>query len=194
MSLYKNGIISAKEFYETDGANLANWYSYGYTPGTGNNSTHSFAIIKFDDKSWITTSTVFRIVCDVSYSGFDESNTDGTFNMYFQGARYEDSTGTWVWEGENPFPKALNDIQSLTTLVLSSESGFYRYNTTLTLTNTWLSTYSGQEIGIRTNYSNGTGRININKLLIIEDKYSSNTSAKAHIGEDFMSGYEIIEI
>ena len=205
MGIYKSGIIKMGSFEESESNNLiylksdnsqivGNNYSMSYTPAKDTNNSCIDLIYGNFNSSNITTSTLFRIRLNVSWNGFDDSSTAGTFNIYFQGARREKASGNWVWTGDNVIPTALNNQKSLKTLVLSATKGTYIYDTTFSLPSSFIETYDAQCIGIRTNYSNGVGKIEVSDILLIEDRYSSSTSSKAHIGEDFMSGREFIEI
>lgn len=66
----------------------------------------------------------YCIECTLTWSDFDESNTNGTFDMWFQGSQNEG-----VWTYSNPMTTALNKIRRPKDVVLSSSSGSYRYKT-----------------------------------------------------------------
>ena len=193
-SITKTGIILSKEMDESDAMYIAKLSTpAAYTPSTANNSTITPLNVLFDYTN-TTASTVYRAIAKITYSGFDRSNTSGTFQIYWQGARYEISSGTWIWVGTNYITNSFNSFKDLTTLVLASTSGSFTYNTTFTLPSDFRSTYSGCQIGLRSNYSNGTARISIDEITVMEDKYSSDGSSKAHIANDYIACKEIIEI
>ena len=193
-TIEKNTIIQNNEFDESEAMDLVqNKVNMSYVPAKDtNNSTINSMYAEFDTSQY-TTSDVFRVIADVSFSGFDSSSTAGTFSMNWQGDVYNPTTSAWEWVGSNTITPALNNQKALTTLVLSATSGSYRYDTTFTLNSTFLSTYSRARIGVRANYSNGVGRFTINKIIVIHDKYSSTSLTKAHMGKDFMAGASFIE-
>jgi hypothetical protein len=199
MGITKSGIITSNEFDETDAmdiiTSMINNRSYVPAADTDNSCLHNIATLMFDEAD-ITydENTVFRVIARVSWSGFDESSTAGTFNIYFQGNRYNTTTSEWDWLNINPITTALGNAQNLKNLVLSADKGSFVYDTTFSLTTGWISTYSGVHVGIRANYSNGVGRITLEDIKVILDKYSSSTDTKAHVGADYFSGREFIEI
>lgn len=155
VSLNKTGILTAKDF--TEPADLCEQItsSATYTPTTETNSCINPFTVYQD--TLIAGDTV-TIELDILWEGFDTSNTAGTFNMYFQGALYSDSTATWT---SNPYTNALNSAQNLKTLVLSKTSGIYHYVATTGALSASNLSYDRVNIGIRSNYSNGTGKITI---------------------------------
>ena len=155
VSLNKTGILSAKDFSEP--ANLCEQItsSASYTPTTELNSCINPFTVYQDT---LTAGDTVTIELDILWEGFDTSNTAGTFNMYFQGALYSDSTATWT---SNPYTNALNSAQNLKTLVLSKTGGIYHYVATTGALSASNLSYDRVNIGIRSNYSNGTGKITI---------------------------------
>ena len=194
-SIYKTGIILSNEFDESDAMDIiTSKGTMTYVPAKDTtNSCLNVAQIVFDYDG-VTASTVFRIICKVSWSGFDTSSTAGSFNMWWQGSNRKISGHTWAWEGTNYICSALTSQYNIKNLVLSASSGSYIYDTTFTLPDSWRSTYDGSNIGFRADYSNGVGRITVNDIRIILDKYSSSSNVKSHIGNDYIAGKEFIEI
>lgn len=192
MSLGKNGTAVANEFVEAgainqfDGADTVT-----FKPTTGTNST-----LAGWGKWWVPEGAVagdtFRIRFVITYSGFDTSNTSGTFNIRFQGSNYTSPT-TAVWAGTNPICPILNNTQSLTTLVLSQASGTFVYETTFSLTQAFLDSYIGGNLSIRSDYSNGTGSLTISSTKIIPEKYSITDNIKMRITNTHISTNEFIE-
>lgn len=155
VSLSKTGILTAKDFSEPADLCEQITSSATYTPTTETNSCINPFTVYQD--TLIAGDTV-TIELDILWEGFDTSNTAGTFNMYFQGALYSDSTATWT---TNPYANALNSAQNLKTLVLSKTSGIYHYVATTGALSASNLSYDRVNIGIRSNYSNGTGKITI---------------------------------
>lgn len=155
ISLNKTGILSAKDFSEP--ANLCDQItsSASYSPTTELNSCINPFTVYQDT---LTAGDTVTIELDILWEGFDNSNTAGTFNIYFQGALYADITATWT---TNPYANALNSAQNLKTLVLSKTSGIYHYVATTGALSASNLSYDRVNIGIRSNYSNGTGKITI---------------------------------
>lgn len=195
-NITKSGIILCNEFDESNAMDIITSRStMSYVPAKDtSNSCVTSAYIIFDYNTDITSSTLFRIIATVSWSGFDSSSTAGTFAIYWQGSNHVISSAAWAWEGTNYITNALNSHKNLTTLVLSSNTGTFTYDTTFSLPDAWRSTYNGSNIGFRSNYSNGVGRITVNNIMIINDKYSSSTNVKMHLGNDFIAGREFMEV
>lgn len=197
-NITKSGIILSNEFDESDVMDLITSRSatQSYVPAkdTSNSCMSGAATILYDYSSGITSATVLRITATISWSDFDSSSTAGTFKTRWQGSNHNVSESAWQWAGNNYACTALNNAVDLTALVLSATSGTYVYDTTFSLADSFISTYDGSQIGIRTDYSNGVGRLTIHDIKIINDKYSSTSATKAHIGDDFVAGRELIEI
>lgn len=193
-SVGKNGIIFSNNLYEADAMYIAKLTSpSSYTPNTGTNSCLNPLSVVFD-YTGTTAATVYRVIARVTWSGFDTSNTSGTFALRWQGSQYNTSGEKWEWTTGNAITNALNNQYYPTNLVLSKTSGSYEYNTTFILDATFRATYSGLFIGFRSDYSNGTGYITANSIMVLEDKYSSDGSAKAHFTNNYIACKEIIEI
>ena len=177
MSIKENGIWTGNQFIEAGAYEIYSPQSYSYTPTTGTNRTLGYWTIDFQD--WIEEGQplTIRVECDVEFSGFDSSNTSGTFAMRWQGASYEKSTSSWVWTTGSPVAAALQNQQALTTLV-NEKNGSFHYNNSYTITSTWLSTYTQTELGIRTDYSNGTGTITMKNLKVYLERYYGGEKVK----------------
>lgn len=196
MSIGKNGIVASPLFYESNAtAGISNPnISYSYKPAKDtNNSCMSGQVIDFTNYVNSSSAVTFHIELDVEYSGFDASSTAGTFAMIFQGSVYKIASSSFVWESNAGFNQALNNQKSLTLLVTENTSGTYHYSTTFTVSTNFLNTYSKQYLGIRTNYSNGSGTIAIKNIKICENKYYTGNT-KATIAEDYAAATEIIEM
>ena len=165
-------------FCDSNGIPLAN--NITYTPTTVKNScmTQSTVDVELNVK--------YCIECTLTWSGFDESNTNGSFDMYFQG-----SQNNGIWTYSNPMTEALNQIKRPKAAVLSSSSGSYRYKTSFINTNPEIKRLG---LSIRTDYSNGQGTVSISDVVIVPERYYVSDKIKARFSEDFASCNEIIEL
>lgn len=201
MSILKQGIITSNDFVE---GNIA---TYGMVSYKGNcasyipkkdtdNSCNTPIPVKFDyDNYNVTDTTVFRIIVIVSWSGFDSSSTAGTFSIFWQGSKHIKTTNEWTWSGGSQIiTNALTSNMRLTRLVLSANQGSYIYNTTFTLPSSFRDTYDGQNVGIRTNYSNGVGQISVDSLQVLLDRYSVTSDIKTRIGSNYIACSSFNEI
>ena len=201
-TIEKNAIIQNNEFDESEAMNLVldnsigqkAYFTYSYTPAKDTiNSCLRPCYVDFSVIPNLSTSTTLRAIIQVTWSGFDTSSTAGTFAMYWSGDNFKISTNAWAWEGTNPIMAAISAKYDIKNLVLSATSGSYIYDVTFNLTQSYINTYSRARIGVRTDYSNGTAKFSMDKIILIEDKYSSTSSTKAHMGQDFMAGASFIE-
>ena len=195
----KNGVISSDNIYESSGMNLVQQDQinkiFKYTPTTGNNSCMQGFTVDYSN-----CKPGEKIYCriKVEWNGFDESNTDGTFDMRFQGSNYNNITNVWEWKGTSLVANALNLKQPLKTLVLSKTSGTaIIISDEYTIPSDFPDPYIKGFMGIRTDYSNGTGWIAISELEVVQEKYytSENTDSVLRISKNnFISCKDIIEI
>lgn len=159
VNLSNTGIISSGEFIEMGSCDFiekASGYTEYWTPTTANNSNIFLYNIDLDN---LNVGDAIVVELDFEWNGFDESNTDGTFYIYFQCACYKHEDETEYWEIGN-ISDALNKVVSPKTLVLSSTVGYYHYIAEATITEI-NKEYNYATIGIRSDYSNGTGTIRI---------------------------------
>lgn len=171
VSFDKNGVVSSDNLYDYNNLNIAysasgtstDGISYIYTPSTEVNSCIQGYRIQYDD---VPNCRRFKIIIDVEWSGFDTSNTSGTFGMWWQGVVYDRKANTWVWK-TNTCCNELNKAYRPNKLVLSAESGNYRYETVFTISDSTLASYSMARVGLRTDYSNGTGWIRISNIQVV---------------------------
>ena len=153
-----------------DGSNFA----WNLVKGTGtakeftpqanvNNSTTVFYKLDLSD-NLPSLGDKFTISCDIEWTQFTQG-TGGTFSWWFQGS----TDGSWNYD--NPFMAALQGVQpSKDTLLNSSGSKHLSTNCTISAALVGKKIF---EIGIRFNYSDGTGTIKISNLKIAkEDKPS----------------------
>lgn len=165
-------------FCDSNGVPLAN--NITYTPTTDKNSCMTQRTID------VELNVKYCIECTLTWSDFDESNTNGTFDMWFQGSQNEG-----VWTYSNPMTTALNKIRRPKDVVLSSSSGSYRYKTFFINTNPEIKRLG---LSMRTDYSNGQGTVSISDVVIIPERYYISDKIKARFSEDFVSCNEIIEL
>ena len=193
---FKTGVISTSDIYESDGMNT---YTYAntpisFTPNTGTNSCSG-------QYTWYTpdgavTGDVFRIFVTIDYNGFDTSNTAGTFDMWWQGSVYDNTTETWKWEGNCNIAYTLNNVRPKT-VVLSSTKGTYTWEQTMALSENNATRYVGQHLQLRSDYSNGTGTLTIRDFKVILDKYSVSTTPpiiREREGDDYIAVEEFMEL
>lgn len=185
-NISKQGIISTVSLYEykatsifcdSNGNSLTN--DVAYIPSTGTNSCMPQRTIP------VEVNKKYNIECTVYWSGFDTSNTSGTFNAWFQGSQ----NGGWNYS--NAMTVALNSYKNLRDLVLSATTGSYRYKTSFIVGNANIQTLG---LSTRFDYSNGTGKIGIKDVSIIPDKYNITDQIKFRLADDYISCNEIIEI
>ena len=193
LNLNKQGILKSESFFESNAMNQQ-WRSilgdeatkvFSYTPTTAQNSCMEGYVVWTEI---LKSDEPFFISIDVEWSGFDNSNTSGTFDMWFQGSQRKNTT--YGWTTSNPFTEALNNAQDLGTLVLSASSGRKTITTTGTYYS-WLADYNVFRLGIRSDYSNGVGKVTISNLKIIPQKYNTFADSKVQVGKPKVNDMEI---
>lgn len=191
----KQGIIKADTFYESWAEQIQTTTQEvtTYTPSTGTNSCigDNYRRVMFTDYA---AGDTFAVTITVKYNGFDTSNTNGTFNIRFQGTNYTTSAAAWQWAGSNPINTALNNARNLKIEVLSKTSGTYTYKTYFTLTSDFRNTYSGSSVGIRSDYSNGTATLTLTDFIVTPIKSSNTSSKQAKIGDSYVTAEQLYEI
>ena len=198
---YKTGIINTSEFIESDASSVVvdvNTYTkklvlpYSYVPAKDtNNSCLRIVSVEYDT-STMNANTVLHIVIEVSWSGFDDSSTAGTFDFNWNSYRLKREDGSTVWS--SPLCNALNAKQNLKSLVLSSTSGTYTYDIWYTPGQSCIDTYSYENMGVRANYSNGIGRFSINKVSAVPKKYYTDSITSQRFANNYTATQEFIEI
>lgn len=191
----KTGIVEHQKLMESSGANILGTEfigkTYSYTPSTGSNATMNTV---YADVSNLQPGEKVWVKVDVEWSGFDTSNTSGTFALFFQGDHYSIANDKWEWTGGNAICSALNSAASsnrLTGLVLSQSSGKTTLITSFTST-AYPNTYNKVRIGVRSDYSNGVGSFTMSNIEVIPDKYYIDKTFK--IGKTYLSTNQIIEV
>lgn len=180
----KEGLVYGSHLSESGGTICA-YTGTGKIPVDPNTSSWSYTPAEGDNKcltgfyfECIPGVQKYRIELLVKWSGFaDISTTHTNFQAFFQGYTYN-ASGTKVWVDVGPMNTAMNSSKSLTSLATGAASGTYKYSVEFTLPNTWPDTYKGNEVGIRTNYSNGTGTWTISKARIYPaDEHMEDTAS-----------------
>ena len=192
MGFYKTGHVTTAELIESSAANLVidtqinNIYSY--TPSTTSNScTEGYTV---DFSNCVSGEKVYLRI-KVSWSGFDASNTSGTFKIRFQGSNYNFTDDVWEWTTQYPS----NSKQDLTNLVLGTTSGTKIIETSLTIPSEIPTKYTKCHVGLRSDYSNGTGSITISGLEVIPERYYINSGLTSlKINKNYISSNEIYEL
>lgn len=199
-NINKNGLVITSNCYENDAMNTYAGKSsdyFQYTPAKDTNNSCSGNYTWYTPEGTVTGDR-FRVQLFVEYNGFDSSSTAGTFNIYFQGSRWDNVNQEWTWNaGSSSIVTALNSQMSLKTLVLSATKGTYQYDAVFAIPEDNVTRYTGQRLQIRCNYSNGTGVIKIINLRVIPDKYSISITQPyigARIGPNYIASGELIEI
>ena len=188
MSVNKNGVITTSNIYTSDGMNLADSKgekSFSYTPGTGTNSCMQGDTITFDT----SITGPHYVECTLEWSGFNTSNTNGTFAIWIQGSVYNGTE--WNWNDNSGVTYANSGTNTITDIVLSATSGKKTISSIFNYTKT--STAQKQNFGIRSDYSNGTGTVIISKVKVIPMKYYCGNVSAMRIGKDYISTNDIIE-
>lgn len=194
MSITKGGILKSLSINESSGRNLViesdRNSSYSYTPGTGANS----CVTGYDvDLSSCKPGDTLYIRIRIDYNGLDASNTSGTFKMWFQGASYNSSEG-WNWNHGNLIAGTLGDITS----IVSGNNGCTILHKSTTVPSSIPAAYTRVYVGLRSDYSNGTGSIKISELEVIPSKYyvpetPTSNMPSFHLGKGYISAREIYE-
>lgn len=194
-NISKKGVWYTDNFYESwaEQIQINTQETTTYTPTTGTNSciSESYRRVMFTDYA---AGDSFAVTITVKYSGFDTSNTSGTFAIRFQGTNYTTSAAAWQWAGTNPINTALNSARALTTEVLSKTSGTYTYKTYFTLNSTFRNTYSGSSVGVRSDYSNGTATLTITDFVVTPLKSTNYVNKQAKIGDSYVTANQLYEI
>lgn len=198
MSITKGGILRSLSINESSGRNLVvesdRNSSYSYTPGTGTNS----CVTGYDvDLSSCKPGDTLYIRIRVDYNGLDASNTSGTFGIWFQGETYNSSEG-WNWNHGNIIASLSSDALGDITSIVSGNNGCTILHKSVTLSSSVLSAYTMVRVGLRSNYSNGTGSIKISELEVISSKYyvpetPTSNMPSSHLGKGYISAREIYE-
>ena len=186
----KEGLVYGSHLSESGGTVCAytstakgnvdpNRSSWSYTPAadTNNSCMNGFY---FERIEGIYN---YRITLVVAWSGFtDISTTSTNFDATFQGATVK-LDGSSEWSGGSNINSQLQAQGRLGNLAKGAASGTRLYDTSFTVPAAWDGTYKGQYVGIRTNYSNGTGKWTISKVRIYPaDEHMGDTASLCSSG------------
>lgn len=176
IQMYKNGNVKTSSFNETNAFLVNTFTSEGYTPTTAQNSTMGRNVTGFE------AGKEYYIDMTVTWSGF-KADAPSNFGMWAQGATYNGTS--WVWTIGNPMTSAIGNF---TSLMLSVDSGSKRFIKKFT------ASYTGYQLGCRSDYSNGKGAINyLNIRIIPADKYVNGTDSSGRILTDSIAMDNFIE-
>ena len=198
VQIQKNGVFSAYTINESEAMNLmTTTNSLTHTPGTGSNSCKQLNILQ-NKNMVIEEGQKYVINLDITWSGFDKSNTSGTFYLSTN-HMWTDSSGTNRWSPANLFTKAiLNEVDSFGALVLSADSGFTHITCTTEAMTTDMVTAKAIYISLRSDYSNGVGTITLSNIKIIPEKYYTTDTIQSgssmKIGSDSIVARELYEL
>ena len=166
----KNGIIDIVNLYESDAMCMNTSKSGSYIPTKDlNNSCTTIARVE-----GFVQGKQYYVELTVKWSGFT-SNTSSNFGSWFQGSTYNGSS--WDWTSSNPLTSAaITAIGNLTSVFTSSDTGEKHGIAVFTA-----NARTGYDLGIRTNYSNGTGKVTVTDVKVIPAEYfvgntTSNTT------------------
>ena len=186
----KEGLVYGSHLSESGGTVCAytstakgnvdpNRSSWSYTPAadTNNSCMNGFY---FERIEGIYN---YRITLVVTWSGFTDISTASTnFDATFQGATVK-LDGSSEWSGGSNINSQLQAQGHLGNLAKGAASGTKLYDTSFTVPAAWDGTYKGQYVGIRTNYSNGTGKWTISKARIYPaDEHMVDTASLCSSG------------
>lgn len=181
MSINKNGIVSTNTFYESDGILMNKTKSISYTPAKDTiNSCLGVEAIK-----GFVQGKQYYVELTIVWSGFEDI-VEPNFDCWTQGSTYNGTE--WNWTGNNPLTNTVGNLKST---LLGASSGTKQISGTFTA-----SDRTGYCLGIRTDYSNGTGKVGFSNIKIIPAEYASGSTppqSKLHIGGNFMATGEFVE-
>ena len=182
--LLQTGILPGKTFIENCMAEMPDGNSISFTPKANTDNVNSTTLgILFPYFKNCGHKLRATIELDATWTKFT-AGTGGTFALYFQGPRVNIETDVVEWAGQamitNPLPK-------LTSKVLES-AGSEHIKVTTDINASFFNTHYGQKIGLRCNFSDGTGHIDINNVKV----YIDYPSAKIH--SKYIAENNIIEM
>lgn len=197
LSLSKRGLVKTNNLYESFGMNLA----YGSTPGDYSKAKISYTplsgatnscldgfTVNFED---CTAGEIIHMIFCIDWWGDFITNKNSSFSMWFQGAMYKKSTGAYEWNGHF-FCDILNGSYGLTSLVTSKKTGHKLVDIKFALNGNF-PTYTKQKLGIRTDYSNGTGTIQLSNILVNREKYYAGKGPAVRFASSSITSNNYIE-
>ena len=149
-----------------------------FTPTTATNSTVAWYYFEC-----IPGMRKYHITMVLEWGGFENITTDKPdFGAWFQGtARKTDKSGN-EWNAGS-FTAALNNHKQPGTLAKANASGVYLYDIDFEMSSHYTDEYIGQHLGLRSDYSNGTGWFRISKVRIYPaDEHMVDTASLCSSG------------
>ena len=149
-----------------------------FTPTTAQNSTVAWYYFEC-----IPDMRKYHITMVLEWGGFENITTDKPdFGAWFQGtARKTDRSGN-EWTASS-FTTALNNHKRPDTLAKDNASGIYLYDIDFEMSSYYTDEYIGQHLGLRSDYSNGTGWFRISKVRVYPaDEHMEDTASLCSSG------------
>lgn len=186
----KEGLVYGKNLSESGGTQRlfnnytdmipvdSNHSTKTFTPKTAQNSTVSWYYFEC-----IPGMRKYHITMVLEWGGFENITTDKpNFGARFQGtARKTDKSGN-EWNAAS-FTAALNNHKMPGTLAKANASGIYLYDIDFEMSSYYTDEYIGQHLGLRSDYSNGTGWFRISKVRIYPaDEHMEDTASLCSSG------------
>lgn len=182
--LLKTGILKGKTFIENCMAEMPDGNSISFTPKANTDNINSTTLgILFPYFKHCGHKLRATIELDATWTKFT-AGTGGTFALYFQGPRVNIETDAVEWAGQ---AMITNSLPKLTSKVLES-AGSEHIKVTTDINASFFDTHYGQKIGLRCNFSDGTGHIDISNIKV----YIDYPSAKIH--SKYIAENNIIEM
>lgn len=170
--LLKTGILKGKTFIENCMAEMPDGDSISFTPAANQDNRNSSTIgILFPYFKHCGHKLRVTVELDATWTKFT-AGTGGTFALFFQGPRKNIDTDVVEWAGQ---AMVTGFLPRLTSKVLEG-AGSEHIKVTGDINSSFFDTHYGQAIGLRCNFSDGTGHIDINNVKV----YIDYPSAKIH--------------
>lgn len=149
-----------------------------FTPTTAQNSTVAWYYFEC-----IPGIQKYHVKIRVDWTGFDNiTTTNPNFSAYFQGVAHKTDGSGNEWAASS-FTSGLNSHKYLSALAKESASGSYLYDVDVTMSSSYPDTYIGQMLGMRSDYSNGTGSFTVSKLMVYPaDEHMTDTASLCSSG------------
>lgn len=186
----KEGLVYGSHLSESGGTQrLFNNYT-DMIPVDPNHSTKTFTPMTTQNSTvtWYYFECIpgmrkYHITMVLEWGGFENITTDKpNFSAWFQGtARKTDKSGN-EWNAAS-FTAALNNHKMPGTLAKANASGIYLYDIDFEMSSYYTDEYIGQHLGLRSDYSNGTGWFRISKVRIYPaDDHMEDTASLCSSG------------
>ena len=186
----KEGLVYGNHLSESGGTQrLFNNYT-DMIPVDPNHSTKTFTPMTTQNSAvaWYYFECIpgmrkYHITMVLEWGGFENITTDKpNFGAWFQGtARKTDKSGN-AWNAAS-FTAALNNHKMPGTLAKANASGIYLYDIDFEMSSYYTDEYIGQHLGLRSDYSNGTGWFRISKVRIYPaDDHMEDTASLCSSG------------